>query len=53
MQVKESKTNSHFVLSVFKSIIRLVACYALYTGEIKVGALLFASAELVGILEEF
>ena len=52
MQEKESKTNSHFWISIIKSIIRFGACYFLFNGDIESSALLFAFAEALGIAEE-
>ena len=52
MQQKESKTNSHFWISIIKSIIRFGACYFLCNGDFKSSALLFVFAEGLGIAEE-
>ena len=52
MQPKESKTNSHFWISIVKSIIRVGACYALFRVDFSVAAGLFAIAEALGIAEE-
>ena len=52
MQQKESKTNSHFWISIIKSIIRFGACYFLFNGDFKSSALLFIFAEALGIAEE-
>lgn len=47
---------NHFSISVFKSIIRIIACIILFlaTKEHSVGvfSLLFLVAELLGVLEE-
>lgn len=52
MQPKESKSNSHFRISIIKSIIRIVACYFLSISNLPVAASLFGLAEVLGILEE-
>ena len=52
MQQKESKTNSHFWISIIKSIIRFGACYFLFNGDFKSSALLFVFAEGLGIAED-
>ena len=52
MQKKESKTNSHFWISFIKSVIRFVACYFLFNGDLQSSALLFVLAEGLGIAEE-
>jgi hypothetical protein len=52
MQPKESKSNSHFRISIVKSIIRIVGCYFLFIGNLPFGAVLFGLAEVLGILEE-
>ena len=52
MQVKESKTNSHFWISMIKSGVRIAAGVMLCLGDIwKAGALLII-AEVLGIVEE-
>jgi hypothetical protein len=52
MQVKESKTNSHFYISLVKSGVRITAGIMLCAGDIwKAGALLII-AEILGIVEE-
>lgn len=53
MQPKESKTNYHFIFSLLKSAIRIVACFFLAKQELLVAGLLFAAAETLGIIEEF
>jgi hypothetical protein len=52
MQEKESKTNSHFYLSIVKSGIRFAACYFLFNSQLPIGASLLAFAEVIGIAEE-
>ena len=53
MQPKESKTNKHFRVSMFKSGIRMLGCASLILGDmITAGSLLFI-AECLGIVEEF
>jgi hypothetical protein len=52
MQEKESKTNTHFLLSMLKSGIRISGCIVLYWGMYQYAASLLALAEGVGILEE-
>ena len=52
MQQKESKTNSHFYVSLVKSGVRIAAGIMLCLGGIwKAGALLII-AEVLGIVEE-
>jgi len=52
MQPKESKTNTHFILSMIKSVIRLGACILLGYSFIQQAAFAFAFAEMLGIIEE-
>jgi hypothetical protein len=52
MQEKESKTNSHFWISVVKSGIRFGACFFLFQGDLKIAAILLGLAEVLGIAEE-
>jgi hypothetical protein len=52
MQVKESKTNWHFRISIAKSILRIAAGIALCKSEIWIAGVLFISAEILGIVEE-
>lgn len=42
----------HFWASIIKSITRLGACAALYTGDYATAAVMFFAAELLGIAEE-
>lgn len=43
--------NGHFVVSILKSILRLVGCFVALT-YLDWGIMLFAIAELLGIVEE-
>lgn len=52
MQPKESKTNSHFWISLFKSVLRLGACYFLFYEQFGNTAISLAMAEVLGIAEE-
>lgn len=52
MQIKESKTNSHFWLSMIKSVIRIGGCFALMYGEYTSAGMSLFVAEIVGIIEE-
>ena len=52
MQQKESKTNSHFWISLFKSGARIAACYFLFYQQFGITAVLLAWAEVLGIAEE-
>ncbi len=52
MQVKESKTNWHFRISVVKSVLRIVAGIALCESEFMISGGLFIAAEVLGIIEE-
>jgi uncharacterized membrane protein YphA (DoxX/SURF4 family) len=52
MQVKESKTNWHFRISVAKSILRIVAGIALLNGLLIPSGAFFIVAEILGIIEE-
>lgn len=52
MQKKESKTNSHFYLSLLKSFVRLGAALFLTQSEFGWAGMLFFIAELIGIAEE-
>jgi len=44
--------DNHFYASLVKSIVRIGACVALFTGNIAVAAVMFGIAELIGIAEE-
>jgi len=52
MQEKESKTNWHFWTSMVKSVIRIVACWKLFKGDLHEAAGYFILAEALGIVEE-
>jgi hypothetical protein len=52
MQPKESKTSRHFWVSMFKSVLRLGACYFLFNEQFGNSAILFGLAEILGIAEE-
>lgn len=52
MQVKESKTNWHFRISLFKSCLRIMAGVTLIRGELVISGVLFILAEILGIVEE-
>jgi hypothetical protein len=52
MQEKESKTNSHFWISVVKSGIRFGACFFLFQEQFGNAAISLALAEVLGIAEE-
>jgi hypothetical protein len=52
MQEKESKTNSHFWISLFKSALRLTACWFLFNQMFGYTAILLGLAEVLGIAEE-
>lgn len=52
IQPKESKSNSHFYISIVKSGLRFGACYSLFYGNLVGAAVLFGIAEILGIAEE-
>jgi hypothetical protein len=52
MQEKESKSNSHFWISLVKSGFRFGACFTLFKGHFEVAAILFGLAEVLGVAEE-
>ena len=52
IQPKESKSNRHFQISLFKSCIRIVAGVTLIRGELLISGCLLIIAELLGIAEE-
>ena len=49
MEKKPKLKDNDFVLGMVKSIIRIGACYMLYTGNIEMAAVTFAMAEFAGI----
>lgn len=53
MKVQPKDTSrGHFYVSIVKSLIRIAACFALYTGNYAIAAIGLATAELLGIGEE-
>ncbi len=52
MQKKERKTNSHFWISLFKSVLRIGACYFLFNEQFGNTAIVLGLAEVLGIAEE-
>jgi len=52
MQPKESKSNKHFWISMIKSGLRLFGCWYLSMGDLVATAVVFAIAEILGIIEE-
>jgi len=52
MQVKESKTNWHFRISIVKSILRIIAGIVLVNGLLVPAGSFFIVAEILGIIEE-
>lgn len=52
MQKKESKTNLHFVASVIKSAVRIMAGITLINDQIVIAGVLLIFAEVFGIIEE-
>ena len=53
MQQKESKTNWHFNISLFKSCLRIMAGVAIIKGDLIPTGILLILAEILGIIEEF
>lgn len=52
MQPKESKSDNHFFFSLWKSGLRITACFFLAKGDYLVSAILLVLAEAFGIMEE-
>lgn len=52
MQKKESKTNWHFNISLFKSCLRIVAGVTIIRGQFVEAGVLIIIAEILGIAEE-
>ncbi len=52
MQPKESKTNWHFNISLFKSSLRIMAGVTLIKGDMVICGVLLIIAEILGIAEE-
>jgi hypothetical protein len=48
MQLKESKTNSHFYISLLKSVVRIIAGVYLILGNIVVAGSALIAAEVLG-----
>ena len=56
MQPKESKTKQHFIASMFKSLLRIMASVAVIVSdvpEIRIAGVILMAAEVLGIVEEF
>ncbi len=53
MQEKESKSNWHFRVSVFKSMFRIGAGSCLIIEDLFLAGILLVIAEILGIVEEF
>jgi hypothetical protein len=53
MQPKESKSNKHFKISMIKSGLRMFGCGYLMYGDFVGTAIVFAAAEILGVIEEF
>ena len=51
-QLKESKTNKHFTISLIKSAVRVVAGIDLVLGDVWYAGVLLIIAEILGIVEE-
>jgi len=51
-QPKASNAKSHFYISLFKSVLRLGACYFLFNEQFGNSAITFGLAELLRIIEE-
>jgi|LakMenE01Jun11ns_1017448.scaffolds.fasta_scaffold6102410_1 hypothetical protein len=52
MELKESNSKKHFYISLFKSVLRLGACYFLFNEQFGNAAITFGLAEILGIIEE-
>ena len=52
IQPKESNSKSHFWISLFKSVLRIAACYFLFYEQFGYTAILLAWAEVLGVAEE-
>lgn len=56
MELKESKSEKHFIASMFKSVLRIIASVALILTpipEVTMAGFLLMAAEVLGIVEEF
>ena len=49
MEKKPKLKDNDFILGMIKSVIRIGACYMLYTGNIEMAAVTFVIAEFTGI----
>jgi len=49
MEKKPKLKDNDFILGMIKSVIRIGACYMLYTGNIEMAAVTLAIAEFTGI----
>jgi hypothetical protein len=52
MELKESNSKKHFYISLFKSVLRLAACYFLFNEQFGNAAITLGLAEVLGIVEE-
>ena len=52
MEPVASKSSKHFYVSLIKSLVRVVACLFLITGDLVIAGLLLIGAEGLGIVEE-
>ena len=52
MEAKESKSHTHFWISLIKSGIRIVACWRLFDGDLHEAAGFLLIAEALGVAEE-
>ena len=52
MQEKESHTNWHFRISLFKSVLRIIAGTAFICEYVATGGCFLVVAEILGIIEE-
>jgi len=56
MQPKESKSEKHFIVSMFKSMLRIIAGVVFIISdipELRMGGVVLLAAEILGIVEEF
>ena len=52
MQERESNTNCHFRISIFKSALRIIAGIAFICEYVATGGCFLVVAEVLGIIEE-
>jgi hypothetical protein len=52
MEQKESKSNKHFIISIIKSVVRIIAGVTLTFGNVVIAGILLVTAEILGIAEE-